>query len=519
MRRTLLIAAALLASHGAALWLGRNSPVSGPIAAAATPESPATAAVKKPGAELAGFLRRAAQAEQAANPAEEEEEDEDALLSAAKAAIPADADLAAMVKAGADPDLEVSTEIRAAFGLWMERDPVAALHWLSGWMRDASDYTLRNDASSHLEKLALEEMGRCLREVPAARDFLLMEDLLGRADLEEPEAALRWIASFPSQEERLSYLDRHFSLENLRGLLPQVRALLDDRGAAKFLGQIEAWIPSAELLAEVEAAGFPPHAVAQFLADHPVRPAGGLGADLAGLGMGSRSNADFIGIVTNTQIPGVPAATGTNVTDIVTNGLRGGDGPINRNNIDAILNNPNRSSKLSHADEVRGIFSSSVSWLGFSEWVLQGVPGYAENREDFLRGKITGEEWVTRLQGEIPGGGDLQDELMALAFRVTVEEDPRRAVGLLEATNPHRDLIMDLPQVTPETLVAMTGRLSGDEGLQGEVKNRLWERMKDWAEADPEAWTAFMAELPAGPVNDFLHPPADEDRNEGKEGE
>ncbi len=69
-----------------------------------------------------------------------------------------------------------------------------------------------------------------------------------------------------------------------------------------------------------------------------------LGGGTVGSGQ-SRSNADFIGTVANTSIPGVPAATGTNVTDIVTSGLRSGDGAINRNNIDAVLNNPNRTAQ------------------------------------------------------------------------------------------------------------------------------------------------------------------------------
>jgi general secretion pathway protein D len=69
-----------------------------------------------------------------------------------------------------------------------------------------------------------------------------------------------------------------------------------------------------------------------------------LGGGTIGSGQ-TRTNADFIGTVANTSIPGVPAATGTNVTDIVTGGLRSGDGAINRNNIDAVLNNPNRTAQ------------------------------------------------------------------------------------------------------------------------------------------------------------------------------
>ena len=69
-----------------------------------------------------------------------------------------------------------------------------------------------------------------------------------------------------------------------------------------------------------------------------------LGGGTIGSGQ-TRTNADFIGTVDGVNLPGVPAATGTNVTDIVTGGLRSGDGAINRNNIDAVLNNPNRTAQ------------------------------------------------------------------------------------------------------------------------------------------------------------------------------
>ena len=55
-----------------------------------------------------------------------------------------------------------------------------------------------------------------------------------------------------------------------------------------------------------------------------------------------RTNADFIGSVDGVNLPGAPASSPANVTDIVTAGSRSGDGAINRSNIDAVLNNPNR---------------------------------------------------------------------------------------------------------------------------------------------------------------------------------
>ncbi len=72
-----------------------------------------------------------------------------------------------------------------------------------------------------------------------------------------------------------------------------------------------------------------------------------LGGGTIGSGQ-TRTNSDFIGTVDGVNIPGVPAATGTNVTDIVTGGLRSGDGAINRNSIDAVLNNPNRTAQTAN---------------------------------------------------------------------------------------------------------------------------------------------------------------------------
>jgi len=69
-----------------------------------------------------------------------------------------------------------------------------------------------------------------------------------------------------------------------------------------------------------------------------------LGGGTLGNGVG-RTSADFHSPVNGVPIPGVPSATGQNVTDIVTSGLRSGQTAINKNSIDALLNNPNRTSQ------------------------------------------------------------------------------------------------------------------------------------------------------------------------------
>lgn len=62
---------------------------------------------------------------------------------------------------------------------------------------------------------------------------------------------------------------------------------------------------------------------------------------------GSRTGADFISPVNGTSIPGIPAGTDL-VSNIVTSGLRSGDQAVNRNSIDAILNNPSRTAQTAN---------------------------------------------------------------------------------------------------------------------------------------------------------------------------
>jgi general secretion pathway protein D len=75
---------------------------------------------------------------------------------------------------------------------------------------------------------------------------------------------------------------------------------------------------------------------------------------------GTRSGADFISPVNGTSIPGIPAS-GSVVNNIVTGGLRSGDQAVNRNSIDSIINNPNRTAQASNVAPgilgITGLFS------------------------------------------------------------------------------------------------------------------------------------------------------------------
>lgn len=96
-----------------------------------------------------------------------------------------------------------------------------------------------------------------------------------------------------------------------------------------------------------------------------------LGGGTVGSGT-ARSNQDFIGTVDRVNIPGIPASPQENVSNIVTSGLRSGSAAVNRNSIDAILNNPTRTAQANSVApgvlSMTGLFSS-----GQIQMIMRGL--------------------------------------------------------------------------------------------------------------------------------------------------
>ena len=74
-----------------------------------------------------------------------------------------------------------------------------------------------------------------------------------------------------------------------------------------------------------------------------------------------RTAADFVNPINGVSIPGIPSNPVTAVHNIATAGIRSGDGAINRNSIDSILNNPLRTASTANVAPgiaaVTGLFS------------------------------------------------------------------------------------------------------------------------------------------------------------------
>jgi len=85
-----------------------------------------------------------------------------------------------------------------------------------------------------------------------------------------------------------------------------------------------------------------------------------------------RPSGDFIRTVDGFSIPGISNDSAANVSNIVTSGIRSGDQAINRNNIDSILNNPNRNSETAHVAPgilgLTGLFSD-----GQVQMIMRGL--------------------------------------------------------------------------------------------------------------------------------------------------
>ncbi len=87
---------------------------------------------------------------------------------------------------------------------------------------------------------------------------------------------------------------------------------------------------------------------------------------------GGRTGSDFVSPVNGTSVDGIPADPDQFTSNGVTNGLRSGDQAINRNNIDAILNNPNRTAQSANVAPgimgLTGLFSD-----GQVQMIMRGL--------------------------------------------------------------------------------------------------------------------------------------------------
>jgi general secretion pathway protein D len=177
---------------------------------------------------------------------------------------------------------------------------------------------------------------------------------------------------------------------------------------------------------------------------------------------GSKTGADFVSPVNGTSIPGIPAGE-SEVSNIVTGGLRSGDQAVNRNSIDAIINNPSRTAQAANVAPgilgVTGLFSD-----GQVQVIMRGL-AQKKGTDLMTAPSITARsgqkatievirEFIYPTEYEPPelpstggGGGDGGTTVIAIATPATPTAFETKNLGVtleIEPTIGENDFVIDL---------------------------------------------------------------------------
>ncbi|WP_035613492.1 hypothetical protein [Haloferula sp. BvORR071] len=285
------IAGALLVSHGVASWLGKSWPREDEMAGRNTAAAAAAGSVNSSASmpmTLAGLQERvrqraaekqAAADELALHPWREQ-------VAAARAKIPAGADLAALVKKGMEEarrlapvgtDLQswleadgwdmvpLSAETCAAYALWLEQDPAAALRWFELNDHGSSTIRVRDEMKLWVQEGGrYRDLARLVAEYPQAAGAL--RQFAGEAAAQEgPQVLLDLAAGMSRFEDRVvlvyELLDRK---KPVAGQIAGMLAVLQEgQGARILLESLSSRADFAENLEEIRTAGFPPGLLAE----------------------------------------------------------------------------------------------------------------------------------------------------------------------------------------------------------------------------------------------------------------
>lgn len=267
------ITVGLALSHAAAWWLGcafQDQPAvssnRAPSPAADNPTQWTTAELLRRGRE-----REAAREAKCEAEAEEEDRPYAEKLAEAQAKIPPGTDLRdylakalARRKWGEDPDMQAI----AAFGMWLERDPAAAVEWAGLTGRDIDLKVFTTELAHWLDASGCRELGDFYKRFPLAVS-LLLDAAKELAAEREPAQALAVAAAVPDPGERLRMINSIFFGEDpksLQGQVAAVRAMLGEKECHRFLIDLllRGGTQAEDLLDEIRAAGFSDLLLAKF---------------------------------------------------------------------------------------------------------------------------------------------------------------------------------------------------------------------------------------------------------------
>ncbi len=439
----------LLLSHGAVFWLGRALPPRGEGGKVpqVVKESPVAAAAARPSPQE--WLSRGREREERAA---KQEKDFPAEVEAARQRLAAGTeDVAAIVTTGMRSDARnVSAETAAAFGLWLEREPKAALHELERWL-NRHEWGEGDPFGSEIGRF-LERDGRLpLRDligaVPGVREFVHDAAVIKISE-RDAGLALRLLRELDDPKERMELFTRRFlEARQFSGHIAAIRREFDDAEADAFLSHFR-YIEGVEaLLPEIRAAGFPAAALASFEKDR------------------AEAEAEAPEEVAQPDLDQLPLA-----------------------------------------EQIKARLAYlQVHWRLTGTFAAQ-LPDFYDWCEDAGDGRLAAEEIITRAKAAVPEAAGLDRELRMLAFGELVQTSPREGVLMLRGGG------VNWPDECPDSLKVLPLEEMGDflkefplEGsLSRELRSDLVNRFLNWHLSDPEACAKSIRGFPGSVLRDDL---------------
>lgn len=459
MRCVLVIPLLVATTHGMALWLG-SRPKQEPDSPARTMELGSPAHVIASVTTWQDLLQKAKirqeqdQERAAAAPSRDE------LIAQARASIPADADLEALVRAGCPGGFEedASAESMAAFGLWMDRDPQAALKWHRGQYPNSNSF-YGSEIERHFRNGGLRHLEEYIDASPGSRDELIA--YAGNVAAEDGGiGALALAFRLGSMDDRLKMVMRFvLPSDGFASRLPEIRGLLDDGHLASLMSVMGS--EEEDLSEAFRLAGFPEASILRyqrkfaFLEDRQARLA-----------------------IEEAEEASKPLAT-----------------------------------------RIQNSESNWIRKMGYAQALLDEVPALEEWTRDFRDQRITASELYSRITGAISDGSQLDRELGTHFLDKNFSADPMGCTDWLKSHRQDWQETLSLGlgwdgeqsfhgsiegSCSPEEWLSLANSLEDEPQLAAAVELELSASYHNWHRENAGDCERHLRQQPPGPFRDKL---------------
>lgn len=460
--RRLLIILLLVTSHGFALWWGSRTPRNG--------SDDTSAALAEAAADKGPELRRILSEFRADRAAVERKEEEDkktlaARIEQARSLIRSGDDAAGMVREAIRRAEKPDAEVLAAFGLWLEHDPAAALREIQDQMT-TGHWQYREEIARHFGRQGLAKLQELLDVAPKSKRILLISAYESLPENGGVELALEAAAGLRRQRDRLELLNYGSTAEKMRGHLGQAAGLFDKAGAVAFLGGLQLG-PQTDLAAlqeEARNAGFPPEALAAL--DRAAKP----------------SEWEAEGVKNGERLARVKEQPGLFAEAIAKE-----------------LEDRGQVGFLQTRDTFRG-----------DGWKVV-APDFEEWQTEVARGALDPAGLYAKLMETVPGSERISEPLLASAALASFGAEPVKTIEWLKQTGPDWMEIADAvvqSNISSSETAHSTEIYAAIFGGYQELPETLLDRLS-WSfhrPADPEPYEAIFRQLPDGALKRKLEP-------------